>query len=109
ANRVDAYEMPPLAKNVADSNAVTTIAAWINSLSSGPGVTLTTPASSVEGDFSVTVTFTAPVTGLTTNKFTVTNGAITSLSGSGANYALTISPSTPGQVLIQLPAGQVQD
>jgi uncharacterized repeat protein (TIGR03806 family) len=109
ANRVDAYEMPPLAKNVVDTNATTTIAAWINSLAVGPGVTLTTPASSVLSDFSVTVTFTVPVTGLTSNLFTISNGTMTSLSGSGANYTLTVSPGVPGQVIIQLPAGRVQD
>lgn len=109
ANRADAYEMPPLAKNLVDTNATATIAAWINSLPPGPGVTLTTPASSVLGDFSVTVTFTVPVTGLTSNLFTVSNGTITSLSGSGANYTLNVSPGAPGQVTIQLPAGRVQD
>jgi uncharacterized repeat protein (TIGR03806 family) len=109
ANRVDAYEMPPLAKNVVDTNATTTIAAWINSLPVGPGVTLTTPASSVLSEFSVTVTFTVPVTGLTSNLFTISNGTITSLSGSGANYTLTISPGVPGQVVIQLLANRVQD
>ena len=86
-----------------------TIAAWINSLAVGPGVTLTTPSTSVRGDFSVTVTFTMPVTGLGSNKFTLSNGTITSLTGSGANYTLNVSPGTPGQVVIQLPAGQVQD
>ena len=109
ANRVDAYEMPPLAKNIVDAAAVATMAAWINSLPPGPGVLLTTPSSSVVGSFSVTVTFTVPVTGLSSNQFTVSNGTITSLGGSGANYALTISPGTPGQVVIQLPANQVQD
>jgi uncharacterized repeat protein (TIGR03806 family) len=109
ANRVDAYEMPPLAKNIVDTNAVTTIAAWISSLSAGPGVTLSTPSTSVEGSFSVTVTFTVPITGLTTNQFTVSNGTITSLSGSGANYTMTISPAVPGQVVIRLPAGRVHD
>jgi glucose/arabinose dehydrogenase len=109
ANRVDAYEMPPLAKNLVDTNAVNTMAAWINSLQPGPGVALTTSSSSVVGSFSVTVTFTVPITGLTSNQFTVSNGAITSLTGSGANYNLTISPGAPGQVVVQLPAGQVQD
>jgi glucose/arabinose dehydrogenase len=109
ANRTDAYEMPPLAKNLVDTNAVTTMAAWINSLPPGPGVALTTPASTVLGDFSVTATFTVPVTGLTSNLFTISNGTISSLTGSGANYTLTISPGAPGQVTIQLPAGRVQD
>src|ERR1043165_8244957 len=109
ANRVDAYEMPPLAKNIVDSNAVATISAWINSLPPGPGVTWSTPSTSVEGSFSVTITFTVPVTGLTTNQFAISNGTITSLSGSGANYTMTLSPGTPGQVVIQLPAGRVQD
>jgi len=50
-----------------------------------------------------------PVTGLGSNKFTLSNGTITSLTGSGANYTLNVSPGTSGQVVIQLPAGQVQD
>src|SRR5260370_1269745 len=101
--------MPPMVKNGGDTNGVKNMGGWINSLQAGPGVALTAPASSVVGDFSVTVTFTVPVTGLTSNEFTVSNGAIISLTGSGANYSLTISPGTPGQVNIQLPAGQVQD
>jgi glucose/arabinose dehydrogenase len=109
ANRVDAYEMPPLAKNVVDTNAVTTMAAWINSLPIGPGVVLSTPSATVLGDFSVTVTFTVPVTGLNSNQFVISNCEITSLTGSGANYSLTISPGVPGLVVIQLPASQVQD
>jgi glucose/arabinose dehydrogenase len=109
ANRVDAYEMPPLAKNVVDTNATTTIASWINSLSPGPGVALTTSASSVLGAFSVTVNFTVPVSGLTSNLFIISNGTITSLSGTGASYTLTVSPTVPGQVVIRLPANQVQD
>ena len=109
ANRVDAYEMPPLAKNLVDTNATATIAAWINSLPAGPGVALTTPSSTVVGTFSVTVTFTVPVTGLASNQFNVVNGGISSFSGSGANYQLTIAPGVPGQVTIQLPSGQVMD
>ena len=92
ANRVDAYEMPPLAKNVVDTNAVTTIAAWINSLPTGPGVALTTPASSVIGDFSVTSHFHCSCYRLDQQHFAISNGTITSLP---AAARITHSPYSP--------------
>ena len=110
ANRTDAYEMPPLAKNLVDTNAVTTMAAWINGLPVGPGVTLTTPASSVVGDFSVTVTFTVPVTGLTSNQFTVSNGTITSLSRQRRElHTRLFRPARPAKLSSNCPPGKVQD
>lgn len=109
ANRVGQFQMPPLAKNLVDSNAVAVIAAWINSLPPGPGVTLAlaNPNSLVSGPFNVTTLFTESVTGVTTNKFIVSNGQITSLTGSGTTYTLTINPLTNGVVTIQFPGGQV--
>jgi hypothetical protein len=109
ANRVGQFQMPPLAKNLVDSNAVAVIAAWINSLPPGPGVTLAlaNPNTLVSGPFNVTTLFTESVTGVTTNKFVVSNGQITSLTGSGTTYTLTINPLTNGVVTIQFPGGQV--
>ncbi len=109
ANRVGQFQMPPLAKNLVDSNAVAVIAAWINSLPPGPGVTLAlaNPNTLVSGPFNVTTLFTESVTGVTTNKFIVSNGQITGLTGSGTTYTLTINPLTNGVVTIQFPGGQV--
>lgn len=108
-NRVGQFQMPPLAKNVVDSNAVSVIGAWINSLPPGPGVTLTlaNPATLISGPFNLTAVFTESVTGVTSNKFAVSNGQVTGLTGSGTTYTLTVNPLTNGTVTIQFPGGQV--
>ena len=109
ASRVGQFQMPPLAKNVVDSNAVQVIAAWINSLPPGPGVTLALANLNtlVSGAFTVTALFTESVTGVTTNKFTVSNAQITGLTGSGTTYVVTVNPLTNGTVTVQFPGGQV--
>ncbi|PJJ59046.1 putative secreted protein (Por secretion system target) [Hymenobacter chitinivorans DSM 11115] len=43
-----------------------------------------------------TVTFSQGVTGFVVGDVTVTNGMVSSLSGSGTTYALSITPTTPG-------------
>ena len=108
-SRVGQFQMPPLAKNVVDSNAVQTIAAWINTLPPGPGVVLTLPNTNtlVYTNFAVNVRFTEPVAGVTTNKFLVTNGQVTSLTGSNASYSITITPLAKGILTVQFPQGQV--
>jgi glucose/arabinose dehydrogenase len=109
ANRVGALQMPPLAKNVVDAQAVQVMADWINSLPTGPGVSLAlaNPGALIYGSFAVTVQFTEPVSGVTANQFIVSNGQVIGLSGSGANYALNISPQVNGRVSIQYPSSQV--
>lgn len=111
-NRVGALQMPPLAKNVVDQPAVDTIAAWINSLPLGPGVTLTFAGTNqvvVSGAFTVNVTFTEPVGGLTAAQFALGNCQAVSLSGSGQNYSLVLQPITRGPVTVRLPAGAILD
>ena len=109
ASRVGPLQMPPLAKNLVDSNAVQVIADWINSLPTGPGVNLTRTNSSplVFGPFAVNVQFTEPVTGVLANQFIVANGFVSGLSGSGANYAITVTPQVQGDVSVQYAANQV--
>src|SRR5207244_3099148 len=48
-NRVGPLQMPPLAKNVVDSNAVQVIRDWITALPPGPGVVLQTSNLLVSG------------------------------------------------------------
>ena len=86
-----------------------TISNWINSLPAGPGVILSASANNVTGPFAVQVQFSTAITGLTANQFEVVNGLVTAMSGSGANYNLTVSPLSLGGVTVRLPAGQVQD
>ena len=108
ANRVGALQMPPLAKNVIDAGAIQLFASWINSLPTGPGVTLTmTNSAPISGPFAVNVQFTESVTGVLSGQFVVANGQITSLTGSGQNYTAIISPQVKGAVNIQYAASQV--
>jgi hypothetical protein len=78
-----------------------------------PLVTLTTPDLTVNSNFTVTVTFTKAVTGLTESDFSVTNGAIvaSSLSGSGTTYTVTVNtaPSSSGYISFVIPDNVVVD
>lgn len=76
---------------------------------SRPTVTLGTPQSDVDGSFNVTATFNENVTQLNANEFTVTNGTVTGLVGSGTSWTVTISPSSPGAVSVSLPEGVAID
>ncbi len=53
--------------------------------------TITAPAFA-NGPFTATVTFSEPVTGFDIGDIVVGNGTASGLSGSGANYAATITP-----------------
>ncbi|MFT4550017.1 MAG: arylsulfatase A-like enzyme [Verrucomicrobiales bacterium] len=72
-------------------------------------VTLSTTTNPVDGEFSIDVTFSKSVTGLTSDDFTITNGGAKSLSGSGSAYTLDVTPAVQGLVTIQLPAGSTLD
>ncbi|MCW1884191.1 PQQ-dependent sugar dehydrogenase [Luteolibacter flavescens] len=101
-------KMPPLAKNVVDAQAAQVISDWILSLPAAPGVELVAPASA-EGDFTVAVRFSEAVTGLSAADFSVGGGDATGLTGSGADYVLTIAPRHGArQVTLGLPANAAQ-
>lgn len=111
-NRVGALQMPPLAKNVVDQPAVDTIAAWINSLPLGPGVSLAlanTNQAVVSGAFTVNVEFTESVSGVAASQFIVGNGQVVSVTGSGQDYAVVVQPIARGAVTVRLPAGAILD
>ena len=61
--------------------------------------------------FTVTITFSKPVTGLTGSEIEVTNGAGSTFSGSGATYRLRVTPDTDidGDVTVTVPAGVAED
>ncbi len=99
-------KMPPLAKHLVDQPAIQLLTDWINSLATGPSVALSTP-SAPTGPFMVNVLFTQDVTGLTLSDFLITNGTATSLTGSAANYVLSITPAAFGAVTVKLPAAAV--
>lgn len=74
-----------------------------------PQATLLAASATETGPFTVQVRFDQPVSGLAADHFLVANGTAHSLSGSGSSYAVTITPSTPGEVRIQLSADAVQN
>ncbi len=74
-----------------------------------PTVTLSTASDPVSGPFTVDVTFSEPISGLTLSDFNVTNGSKSNLSGSGSVFSFTISPTTAGTVTAHLPANRVDD
>ena len=75
-----------------------------------PTVVLSTEsADPVSGAFALTVTFSEDVTGLALEDLVVGNGAASELTGSGAQYAVTITPTADGDVTVDLAAGTAQD
>lgn len=80
--------------------------------SGGGGVTpdpvtlaLSTASNSVLQAFSVTAAFSESVTGFALSDISVTNGTASNLSGSGANYSFTITPTSDGQISVSVPQG----
>ncbi|RYZ93260.1 MAG: hypothetical protein EOP06_01545, partial [Proteobacteria bacterium] len=92
---------------------VTAINSAVIKDTSKPVVTLTSSTSGpieYNPSFTVAIAFTEVVTGLSTSSFVISGGTITSLSGSGAAYTLTITPSIGLHTLtLSLPAGSATD
>ncbi len=74
-----------------------------------PNVVLSTSDNDIVAPFTVNVDFDEDINGLTLGDFTVSNGTLSNLSGSGQNYTLMVSPDTYGDVCINLPANKVVD
>jgi len=70
-------------------------------------VLATTAASPVSDPFVVSVTFSHPVTGFTLSDITVTGGTASALTGSGASYSFTLTPTA--NVTVSLASGSAQD
>ncbi len=96
--------------NIANSNILT-----VNIDKIKPTVTTLTSTSPdpTNTDVSVTVTFSENVTGFTSTDLSVTNGSVSSISGSGQNYtviiASTIAAQSSGTMTVSIPAGGVTD
>ncbi len=74
----------------------------------GPGVLITAGAM-IEGVFTATITFDESVTGFEVADITVGNGNASNLSGTGANYTADITPTTDGDVTLDIAAAVAQD
>ncbi len=74
-----------------------------------PAVMFSGPAGPVEGPFTVGITFSEPVTGLSLTDFNVSNGTASLLDTAGGVTTLTVTPASAGIVSVSLPAGRVED
>ena len=74
-----------------------------------PTVSISGPTASQSESFDVTITFSEPVTGFEKADVTVDNGAATALSGSGASYTATITPTANGTVTVDVAANKAVD
>jgi uncharacterized repeat protein (TIGR03806 family) len=97
-------QMPPLGRNLIDTQAVDTIRQWLQSLSDGPTVTLKTQSFTAEGDAIISVTFSSSVTDFTASDVYVRGGEITVFSGTGNSYTLRVHPTSSVPVVVKIPA-----
>ncbi len=75
-----------------------------------PTVAITGPgASTGTSPIPITITFSEDVTGFNAGSITVTNGSVSNLMGSGANYTAEIMPAAYGTVTVDIAAGVAQD
>ena len=76
-----------------------------------PEVTLSTASSTVSGPFVVDAVFTEDVSVLEASDFSMTNGTVTNVSGSGDTYTVDVTPTgaNGSQTIVSLPAGSVVD
>ncbi len=71
-----------------------------------PTVSISGPTASQSESFDVTITFSESVTGFDQADVTVGGGSVTALSGSGASYTATITPTAHGTLTVDV-AGNV--
>ncbi len=74
-----------------------------------PGATIAGPSDVQRGAFDVTIAFTEAVTGFERDDLTVGNGEVSAFSGSGADYAATITPVTSGTVTVDVAENAAED
>ena len=75
-----------------------------------PTVVVSTVASPTGASpIAFTLTFSAPVTGLTASGLTVTNGSIGTIGGSGTTYTVPVTPTADGVVSLQVKANAAID
>ena len=99
----------------ADGTALTEVGAphVIAPRATGPsGAAITSSATHPTKDgFTLTITFSEPVTGLELSEISVSGGAVSNLTGSGADYSVEIAPEAgvDGEVRVTVTAGAVMD
>ena len=96
-----------LAEYNAWNAAVTTDTPYVHP--SRPTVNLQTPLATVGEPFTVTATFSEPVSQLNPSEFVVTNATAANLTGNGAVRTIQITPAGTGQVTVALPEAAAID
>ena len=91
-----------------NNNSAATQFTWTYDNTS-PTVSITGPTGIATGVFDITATFSESVSGLTADEITVTNGSVSSLSGSGTTYTVTINPTLQTNVTVSIAAGVAVD
>ena len=100
---------------IAEIDEDNNVAASFNTISIGdlgedPTVTLSTPSTTVDGPFSVQVTFSESVTDFMLAEIEVANGTKSNpAQQSGSSYSFTVTPINPGEVTIFVPANAAFD
>lgn len=91
--------------NLASNEVISTYDATL------PLVVLSTTTSEITGasTFDVTAVFSEVVTGFTADDVVATNGSVTTVSGSGTTYTISIAATGGGTVVVSIPAGVAID
>ncbi|WP_298442805.1 Ig-like domain-containing protein [uncultured Ferrimonas sp.] len=76
---------------------------------SAPTVVLSTVSDTVNGAFSISIEFSEAVSGFTQTDLQLTNGTVSSFSGSGTSYSAEITPTADGAVTVLVPAAVAED
>ena len=90
-------------KSTSTDNSVTFTSSFQVAIKQASGENTPTNLAALHFD----ITFTQDVTGFTKDKITITNGTVTTLTGSGTNYTATVTPTADGNVTLRVPAGAV--
>ena len=76
----------------------------------GPEVAIASEAmGTVNGAFEVTIAFSEEVTGFEQSEIEVTNGRVSSFSGSGSSFTAEITPAASGEVTVEVGAAVAED
>jgi RNA 3'-terminal phosphate cyclase len=98
------------AQDVANNNSTAATTLTRNADLVPPSVVLTsTSPNDVNGAFTVTATFSEPVTNFVAADLALTNASVSSFAGSGSIYTFTVTPTTSGVVTVDVPVNVAQD
>lgn len=93
--------------NITLNNIGNTTGVLVNTIQ--PTCLLSMPSQYVNGLFTLTLTFSEPVTGLGLTSLTIANADVSNLQQVNATtYTLSVTPRFPGSYTVYLPAGSVQ-